>query len=547
MVVSRDISLQMSGQSAAPVAVTETPGRVWKVLFINPPFQRLKRVYNLYFPLGLGYMAATLKQVGFDCGIYNVENAQQDEVVPHNHTSLLDQHYEYIENLSKPDHAVWQEIRDTIRSFNPDIIGVSVLTPCYGSAVNVNKIARKLNPNVKIIWGGAHPTVQACEVLRDEAEVDFIVMGEGEATIQELCTHLRDGRSDFSKVTGIAYRVDGKPTINPGRTYIEDLDALPFPDKSASLYLDAYFRDKERAQLGNLFASRGCPFRCAYCSSHTIWSRQVRYRSPESVVEEMRQLKREFGVERFSFLDDTFTMRRKWAASICDKMIEEDFGARWGCYTRLDTLTEELLQKMLQAGLAEMDVGIETGSPRMVEFLQKDIKLDRVEEMAAVLNRYRVNWNSFIMMGLPDETKEDVQMTIDFIRKIKPLRAILSVFTPYPGDHLYEVCKERGWIADKPDWSRFSHHSPENHFVKGITKEEFTALVREVFATIDDYNNSFAANYRLFRANMHLYTAHPLRFVQKATAAAQRMVRARIRKTFASRDLARVSGRGAGI
>ena len=202
---------------------------------------------------------------------------------------------------------------------------------------------------------------------------------------------------------------------------------------------------------------------------------------------------------------------------------------------------------MLQAGLAEMDVGIETGSPRMVEFLQKDIKLDRVEEMAAVLNRYRVNWNSFIMMGLPDETKEDVQMTIDFIRKIKPLRAILSVFTPYPGDHLYEVCKERGWIADKPDWSRFSHHSPENHFVKGITKEEFTALVREVFATIDDYNNSFAANYRLFRANMHLYTAHPLRFVQKATAAAQRMVRARIRKTFASRDLARVSGRGAGI
>ena len=120
MVESKDISLPLSGKSDAPILTTAAPGRTWKVLFINPPFQRLKRVYNLYFPLGLGYMAATLKQVGFDCGIYNVENAQQDEVVPHNHTSLLDQHYEYIDNLQKEDHYVWDEIRDTIRTFKPD-------------------------------------------------------------------------------------------------------------------------------------------------------------------------------------------------------------------------------------------------------------------------------------------------------------------------------------------------------------------------------------------------------------------------------------------
>jgi radical SAM superfamily enzyme YgiQ (UPF0313 family) len=228
-------------------------------------------------------------------------------------------------------------------------------------------------------------------------------------------------------------------------------------------------------------------------------------------------------------------------------MIEVGIKSRWGCYTRLDVLTEPLLLKMRAAGLAEMDVGIETGSPRMVDILQKDIKLDRVRDMAAVLNKHRIAWNSFIMMGLPDETLEDVQMTVDFIHAIRPLRVILSVFTPYPGDHLYEVCKSRGWIPDRPDWSRFSHHSPENHFVRDITKEEFERLVRHVFELIDRYNSSWAANYGLFRANMHLYFGHPRRFAQKALSALTRFVSTHLRTTAASTDLARVSGRGSGI
>jgi len=296
-----------------------------------------------------------------------------------------------------------------------------------------------------------------------------------------------------------------------------------------------------------VFGSRGCPFKCAYCSSHNIWSRKVRYRSPESIVAEMASLQRDFGVERFSFLDDTFTMNHKWTTSICDRIKQARVRGRWGCYTRLDVLTEPLLKTMQSAGLAEMDVGIETGSQRMADFLQKNIKLDRVREMARILNRRHINWNAFIMTGLPDETFDDIQATVDFIHEVKPVRCILSVFTPYPGDRLYELCRQRGLIQDKPDWSRYSHHSPENHFVKGMSKDEFERLVKHVFSLIDRYNNSWTANYRLFRANARLYVRQPVRFAQKAAGAATRMVLTRMKTAASSKNLARVSGRGSGI
>lgn len=544
---SLSLPLYSSSPQTVPAPSEGGPNRTWRVLLINPPFQRLKGVYNLYFPLGLGYLAGSLKAAGFDCGVYNVENARVDEVVPHNHSSLLDQHWMFIEALKAEDHYVWREVRDSIERFRPDILGLSVLTPVYGAAVRINKIARKLFPNLPIIWGGPHPTVQAREILSDEPEVAAIVMGEGEVTMTDLCSRIRLGQTNFAEVDGIAWRGPEGVRVNKPRDYVENLDELPWPDKSASLYLDAYFRDPERAQLGNVFGSRGCPFKCAYCSSHTIWTRKVRYRSPESVVEEMKTLQRDFGVERFSFLDDTFTMNRKWATSICERIKQEGVRGRWGCYTRLDVLTEPLLDTMQSAGLAEMDVGIETGSQRMADFLQKDINLDRVRDMAKVLNRRRVNWNAFIMMGLPDEELTDIQATVDFIHEVRPVRCILSVFTPYPGDKLYDLCKERGLIPDKPDWSRYSHHSPENHFVRGMSKEEFEKLVKNVFILIDRYNNSWASNYRLFKANAHLYARQPVRFLQKAGSAGRRMLTTRLRTTAASMDLARVSGRGSGI
>jgi anaerobic magnesium-protoporphyrin IX monomethyl ester cyclase len=554
--VSNKFNLPIMGSVTQP-AEWPTPqprdGRQWRVLLINPPFQRLKGVRNLYFPLGLGYLAGSLKAADFACAIYNAENPKEDPATDHNLLSLLDQHHNYMRAIATDQHPVWDEVRATIRDYKPDIVGLSVMTPIYGSGHRINRIVKELFPECRIIWGGPHPTAQATEVLDELSDVDFTVQGEGEETMVELCREIAAGQIDYSHVTGIGWRSPNGAVKNAARSYVENLDDLPWPDKTADLHFDYYLRDPERAQIGNLFGSRGCPFKCAYCSSHTLWSRRVRVRSPENVVAEMKYLKENFGVERFSFLDDTFTMHRKWASAICERMISEKLDVRWGCYTRLDVLTEELLLTMKKAGLAEVDVGVETGSQRMADFLQKNIKLDRVRDMAKVLNKRRVNWNAFIMMGLPTETREDIQATLDFVHEIRPIRCILSVFTPYPGDALYDYCVDNGLIVGKPEWSRFSHHSPENCFVDGIAKEDFEPLVLKMFTLIEQYNNSFAANYRLLLANFGLYTRKPGRFAQKAANAARRVLALRTRKLkpaavpSGTADLVQVSGRGSGI
>ena len=237
-----DISLSPPAMASSSTLSDNTgTNRRWRVLLINPPFQRLKGVANLYFPLGLGYLAGSLKQAGFECGIYNAENPQLDEVVHHNHLSLLEQHWKFIEALAADDHDVWNEIRDTIAAFKPDILGLSVMTPVYGAAVKVNKIARRLSPNLPIVWGGPHPTVQAREILADEPEVSAVVLGEGEVTMAELCACIRSGKTDFADVPGVAYRKLETVHVNPSRDFIQNLDELPWPDKSASLNIDAYF------------------------------------------------------------------------------------------------------------------------------------------------------------------------------------------------------------------------------------------------------------------------------------------------------------------
>jgi len=554
--VTNTFNLPIVGSTTDPDSLTaplRPDGRKWRVLLINPPFQRLKGVRNLYFPLGLGYLAGSLKSAGFACGIYNAENPKEDPSIHHNLLSLLDQHHNYMNAIASDQHPVWDEIRETIRDYAPDIVGLSVMTPIYGSGHRINRIAKEINPDVRIIWGGPHATAQATEILNELEDIDFSVQGEGEVTMAELCKEIAAGTTDFSHVTGIGWRSPEGAVKNASRPYVEDLDKLPFPDKAADLHFEYYLRDPERSQIGNIFGSRGCPFKCAYCSSHTLWTRKVRVRTPENVVAEMKFLKENYGVERFSFLDDTFTMHRKWATAICEQMIEQKLEARWGCYTRLDVLTEPLLMTMKRAGLAEVDVGVETGSQRMADFLQKNIDLNRVREMAKVLNKRHVNWNAFIMMGLPTETREDIRATYDFVNEIRPVRCILSVFTPYPGDALYDYCVDHGMIKGQPEWSRFSHHSPENCFVDGIPKKEFEKLVIKMFQLIEQYNNSFAANYRNFRANVGLYARRPSRFVQKAASAVRRAITQRLQKApvtsipGGSAELAEVSGRGSGI
>lgn len=473
-----------------------------KILLINPPFQRLKRVKTGGFPVGLGYLASALREAGFECMIYNAELPTREEgCLEHtDNLSLMKRHNEYIKSLSDKDHVVWKEIGSLLYAFQPDLVGITVMTAKLGPATEVSKLCKRYRKDCFVVWGGPHPTIQFREVMENE-EVDFLVSGEGEETIVELCQLLSDNKYDALKnVRGLSFKHNGKIIQNSPRPLIRDLDTLPFPARDALLFPDRY----SSASLGMAVTMRGCPFNCAYCCAPNFWGHKVRYRSIDNVVEELKQIESVYGVRELSFWDDSFTVNRRRTIDLCQKMIEANVNVVWECSTRVDLLDKELLDIMKGAGCRCIDVGIETGSNRMLQKIDKGISVNSIRNAIKLMEKAGMAWRAFFMIGYPEETKDDIEKTYELIRNIRPLKMWLSIFTPYPGTKLYNVSRTLNLIPEKPDWSNYSHQSPENYFVKYMKKEEVDLYVRRIAGFVDKYNNdwSFFAK-RLWRKNSY--------------------------------------------
>ena len=197
-----------------------------------------------------------------------------------------------------------------------------------------------------------------------------------------------------------------------------------------------------------------------------------------------------------------------------EKIIDEKMNFHFGITTRVNLIDYDLLCLMKKAGLSHVDLGIETGSPNMLKLIDKDINQQQIIAAAKLCRKMDIDWNAFIMIGFPDETEEDIKKTFRLIKRIKPHNICLSIFTPYPGTKLYERAKELALIPDHVDWSKFSHQSPENHFVKNIPKDIFKKLVASSASKIDKINELNYRN-RLLKVRIISATKHPLRSLKK--------------------------------
>jgi radical SAM superfamily enzyme YgiQ (UPF0313 family) len=493
-----------------------------KILLINPPFQRLKSIKVIYFPLGLGYLAAVLEQNNFDVKIYNAEIPREQT---HHHgtiTSLLQEHHQYIEALSNNSHPVWKEIQGVLNDYQPDIVGLSVMTAKYGSALKISGLCKEYRSDCVVVWGGPHPTVQPENVLRIPS-VDFVVRGEGEATLLELSQLINQKKhkdsSSLQKVLGLSFKDKGMIIHNVSRPLLDNLDQLPYASYHLSIDLSVYRGD----EMSNLLTSRGCPFNCAYCAACSICGRRVRFHSVGRVITEIKHIKDRYGVLNFNFWDDSFTVNRRRTIELCRAMIKERLNIAWNCSTRADLIDEELARIMKKAGCYNLDIGIESGSPRMLKIIRKGISLEDISKMEVVLKKYGLAWGAFFMIGFPEETRDDIQKTLDLIKDIKASSVQLGVFTPYPGTELYETTKRLGLISDDYDWSRISHQSSENYFMKEISREEFQAISFEAAKLIDAHNNSAHNILKRVKSRFLFYLQHPNLFIRKAN----RFLRAR--------------------
>jgi len=460
-----------------------------KIMLIEPPFYRLyhDQFCLVKYPLALGYLSGSiLRKTKWEVQTYNADfNAKKKSFDPSGEYLSGKGFKRYLSSLKDMTFPIWDEIKKSIEEFNPSVIGLTVKSQNFTSGTIVAQIAKKINPEVKILVGGAHSTMNGTKVFECK-DIDFACIGEGENTISDLLNTLENNR-DLNLVDGIKFRENNKIITTKPRAYIDDLDTLDFALTTAPKVLKNFDRYPKRA-FGYVFGSRGCPYACTFCESKAMWTRKVRYRSPENIISELKQMY-EFGIRQVNFDDDTFGISKKNIKIINDLLEKELPDMTYTCETVVQLAKDEQVVKdMKRGGCTGTYVGIESGNNEMLKSIKKTQTTDECVQAIRNLQKHGIDSHAFIMVGFPNETEETFKQTMDFLPKLKPDNIIFSVFTPYPGSDLFYQCQKDGIIDGEFDLSIYNHQSPLNCFTKNITKKRFYELRREADKFVDKYN-----------------------------------------------------------
>lgn len=409
-----------------------------KVTLINPP----QNTRYPQPPLGLALIAAILEKQGYGVNIVDANSSG---------FSL--------------EEAI-KSLEDT------QIVGLTAMTPTIGEALRIAKSIRQSRPSVKIILGGPHVTLMPGETLVSDPYIDIAVRGEGDETIIELMQALENNKS-LEDVKGISYCKDGQIVHNPTRMALADMETLPYP---AYHLLDIkQYRPHPPHGMYKPFAamvtSRGCPYRCAYCSK-PVFGSKFRAQSAERVVAEMEYLHKQFGVREIAFYDDSFTIDKKRVHAMCNLVINKKLKIAWTCETRVNLVDKELLKHMKQAGCYAIAYGIETAAPEIMKVIQKDITLEQVEQAVKAHHEIGLQVVGYFMLGSPGETPETIMQTVNFARKLKVDFAQFSITTPFPATELYDIYM-RG-RTEPPKWEDFIYASTENSAAPVFESDKLT-------------------------------------------------------------------------
>lgn len=430
--------------------------------------------------MGLSCLGSYLNAKGHEAKIFNADYA--GETKPLDYRALYNNFALYLNRLRDPKDEIWHSALDEIKSFSPDVAGITIKTGSYRSACNIARLIKEEQPRTVVVAGGPHPSILPEEVAR-EGCFDFVVKGEGEIAFSALLEKLQAGEAP-REVAGITYHEDGESFNNPPGPFISDLDALPFPEREEHLHRELYPREA----FGLIATSRGCPFQCTYCASEKLWHRKVRFRSAANVMEEIESVRSRFGTTHFKFRDDTFNLNKKRTIELCDLFIKAGGGITWQCDVRADCMDEEIAAKMRAAGCIATSIGIESGSARILEQIRKGETKEQIQKGAALVKKHGMNIGAFVMFGFPSETTDEMQETLRFTIGLKPDHIIPSIVTPYPGTRIYDDALAGGLLRESSAWEEWFHQSPEMGLAED--RESLHLTIQKMFAEIERYNRS---------------------------------------------------------
>jgi len=372
------------------------------------------------------------------------------------------------------------DLESYLLEFKPDVLGITATTPTLKQSLHISELAKRILPEVKVILGGPHPTVDPEGVLRS-GSVDIVVIGEGEETVRELINALSSG-SSLVNVAGICYNEDGRPIKNPPRPLIADLDSIAPPAREL-LKLDRY--PNHALALSDpgasVITSRGCPGQCIYCSKHTFGSR-FRARSPDNILDEIELLVNEYGVKEIQFVDDTLTLDKRRIVELCQGIVKRKLDITWMAPNgiRVGTVDRDTLAWMRKSGCHFLFLGVESGNQNTIEKIKKGTTLKQVRQTVKLVKEAGIGVGGFFMIGLPGETKEDVEESILFARTLKLDAVKFGLVVPLPGTPLFEQWDKLGYIKNYNFEEYFWHKEPVFETDK-LSKEEMFELYKKAY------------------------------------------------------------------
>lgn len=346
------------------------------------------------------------------------------------------------------------DIKPRVLEFNPDIVGVSFLTPAYTRARTIVSTLKPLLPSATFCAGGFHASIFPEQVAK-ELSLDFCVIGEGESTMLDICQRLST-KEDISGVPGICFiGKDGVSVVSPPRDLIDDLDTLPLPathliDYERYLRPPGLFRGMAMDRIAAIATSRGCPFHCAYCGGRKLYQGRVRFRSVPSIRKELEYLIDTHRIRGIWIIDESFTLDRERARKIADLIAE--YGLAWGVQTRVDLLDESTVRHFKKRGCMEINFGVESGVDRILGILKKGTTRQTASLAFGWCRDAGVRTTANFMIGTPTETEAEVNETFEFSKQLNASYTIFHITTPLPGTELYEHALATGLLKKQPEF-----------------------------------------------------------------------------------------------
>jgi anaerobic magnesium-protoporphyrin IX monomethyl ester cyclase len=392
-----------------------------------------KPTYGLQ-PLGVLYIAAVLKRDGFDVNVIDAD----------------------------VDGLTIEEMVARILASEPELVGLSLMTPQLLTSLAVASLLKKARPELVVVLGGAHIDSTKDDVFKMADCFDAAIHGEGEYPLLEICQHIRQhGPKDLETclegVSNVIYRDrTGKIVVHDSRSFLNELDDLPSVDYDLIDIHKYSIPTMAGKYVLSMMLSRGCPFKCTFCDAPITMGTKLRFWSTPRVLADIRHYVEKYGVTNFVFKDSTFTAKKKWAYEFCQALVDSGIKIKWRCNTRVNLVEPGLLELMKKAGCYVINFGVESGSPEILKRIKKEVDLKEVYDAHERCRKLGIRTYATFLMGNPGETAETAQQTIDLATSIRPSLAMFFVSTAYPGTPMYDDALVEGnvrprWWADQ-EW-----------------------------------------------------------------------------------------------